>query len=521
METTGPSRRSTMIAAMIVFALAVILRVPSCYESFWLDELHSAWCVWGSLGEVFLRADLGHQSPFYFVGLWFWKQVVGGSELALRLSSVLAVSASGVVLTIGVTRWTKSVVAGATAGFIIAVESNSLFFGTELRPYALVILFASFAVVYFLRLASVSARREDHAAWTGIVVAILLAMLCQPTAMGVLAWLPLVLLIVWLVRDRKQVLQFSLADSLLVLSATAVAFALWRMTLGETWQQRSQWASFAKATYLNQIWEVWDWTWLLVVPLSAILVIALVSKIRGASLPAKDLTVVTLLLAVIAVLATSLCWFVSWADWIPLWHRRYFVAVLPIFACTAGGAIGVVNSALLPYRRFRFAGVLVASAMVLALASHQGTLARLPQYPVALVTRGEDWRAAIDWVRRNVKPNDLVFLDAGLVEADALFSTIQNPPRKFPVSPSTTEQLRYLNFAVSGPYDVRYNVVPISRGLITRSYMSDRRLFVISRQPAIRAGASQAAGASQVSRTRVFGLGNVSVKLTDRNSGNP
>jgi hypothetical protein len=515
METSVPSRRSTMIAAMIVFSLAVILRVPSCYESFWLDELHSAWCVWGSLGEVFLRADLGHQSPFYFVGLWFWKQVVGGGELALRLSSVLAVSASGVVLTIGVTRWTKSVVAGATAGFIIAVESNSLFFGTELRPYALVILFASVALAYFLRLAAAASRSEDRPAWTGFIVAILFAMLCQPTALGVLAWLLLVLLIVWLVRDRKQVLKFSLADGLLLLSAAAVGFALWRMTLGETWQQRSQWASFATATYLDQIWEVWDWTWLLVVPLSVILVTTLVAKIRGASLPARDLVFVTLLLAVIAVLATSLFWFVSWADWIPLWHRRYFVAVLPVFACTAGGAVGVVSSALPPDRRFRFAGALVAAAMVLALAGHQGTLARLPHYPVALVTRGEDWRAAIDWVRRNVKPNDLVFLDAGLVEASALFSAIKNPPRRFPISPSTTEQLQYLNFAVSGPYDVRYNVVPISRGSITRSWISDRRLFVISRQPADRAGVSKISG------TRVFGFGNVSVKLTDRNSGKP
>ena len=81
-------------ASLAVFCTAIILRVPSCYESFWIDELHSAWVVWDSLGDVTPRAKLGHQSPFYFVGLWFWKQIVGGGEVALRLSSILAVALS-------------------------------------------------------------------------------------------------------------------------------------------------------------------------------------------------------------------------------------------------------------------------------------------------------------------------------------------------------------------------------------------------------------------------------------------
>ena len=89
------------LASIGVFSVALFLRIPSCYESFWLDELHTAWVIWDAFDDVAPRALLGHQSPVYFVGVWFWKQLIGDSELALRLSSVLAVALGGVVLTVG------------------------------------------------------------------------------------------------------------------------------------------------------------------------------------------------------------------------------------------------------------------------------------------------------------------------------------------------------------------------------------------------------------------------------------
>ena len=59
-----PSARSIVTASIVVFAVALLLRIPSCYESFWVDELHSAWCVWDNLADVPARAEIGHQSPF-------------------------------------------------------------------------------------------------------------------------------------------------------------------------------------------------------------------------------------------------------------------------------------------------------------------------------------------------------------------------------------------------------------------------------------------------------------------------
>lgn len=509
MEETAPTRRSIVIASIVVFAIAVTVRVPSCYESFWVDELHSAWCVWDSLSDVFPRASVGHQSPFYFFGLWFWKQAVGESEVALRMSSVLAVAASCVVLTAGVGRWTRSLVAGATAGLVMAMESNTLFFGTELRPYAFVILFSSIALVCFLRLVVVASRHEDRRAWVGLVVAILLAVLCQPTAIGVLAWLPLVLFGVWLIRDRRQFLNFSLSDSFLMLSTAAVGFALWRVTLGETWHQRANWASFATATSVDQIWQVWDWTWLLLVPLATLIASALAARLRKTSLSIREVSLASLLLALIAVLATSLYWTLSRADWIPVWHRRYFIAALPVFACVVGGAAGMVDIALRPSRMGGLAAWVFAIVLGLYPAYQQSMFSRLWDYPVALVTRGENWRDAVTWVRLNSESKDLVFLDAGLVEANTWLW-------RSPIVPLTPNQRKYLVFPANGPYDVGTDLEPLDSSRLAKPWSvvdtksRARRVIIITRRAAHQVRGSMPVG------SLVLGFGNVSVIVQSR-----
>ena len=88
MDTGKPSRWAVAVWALLVFAVAVGLHVPSCYESFWLDELHTARAIWGDFGEVSERAAVGNQTPLYFQLMWVWQQLAVESEVALRLSSV-------------------------------------------------------------------------------------------------------------------------------------------------------------------------------------------------------------------------------------------------------------------------------------------------------------------------------------------------------------------------------------------------------------------------------------------------
>ncbi len=516
MEDPAPSRRSIIFGSIVVAWLAIAMRLPSCYESLWLDELHSAWCVWGSLGDVLSRAKMGHQSPFYFIGLWFWRQIAGNSELALRLSSVLAVAASSVVLTVGVARWTKSVWAGVAAGLVIALESNAIFFGTELRPFAFVILFASIAVACFLRLAATNSRHEHRDYWSAMIIAILLAALSQPTSIGVLAGLPVVLSCVWLVRDSRRLVKVTRLDISLCLMAAAVGLFLWRMTLDDTWRQRSNWAAFAQVTQVREIWEIWEWTWLLMIPIGFAFISTVIAKLRKKVSFDRDVLLTTLLLALLAILETSLYWVVSRADWVPIWHRRYFIAVLPILACVAGGSIGVVQSVLRPHRAANVIGVVTATVLVIGLIHRQGTLQRLPEYPVALAARGEDWRAANAWVRSNARASDLIYLDAGLVEANA-WLIAESPSGGQP----TAEQLDYLVFAANGPYGIDQIVAPTTLNFplpvnqspsessgVVGSRIAASRVIVITRRPA-----NQVNRFRQFDGAKILSFGNVSVLL--------
>lgn len=81
------NRLVTWACALAVAIVAVVLRIPYCYESFWIDELHTAWAVWAEFDKVTDRAAAGNQTPLYFHGVWLWKAVFGPSEFALRMSS--------------------------------------------------------------------------------------------------------------------------------------------------------------------------------------------------------------------------------------------------------------------------------------------------------------------------------------------------------------------------------------------------------------------------------------------------
>ena len=72
--------------------------------------------------------------------------------------------------------------------------------------------------------------------------------------------------------------------------------------------------------------------------------------------------------------------------------------------------------------RRALSGCVTATVLVIGLIHQQGTLQRLPDYPVALVMRGEDWRAGDAGCDPTPRHRICVYLDAGLIEANAWLS---------------------------------------------------------------------------------------------------
>jgi uncharacterized membrane protein len=184
----GVGRRPRMgvLAALAILAagVAVWARLPYCGESLWVDELHSAWTVWASLGEVAPRAALGNQTPVYYWGLWFWRQIVGDSEVALRLSGVILSSIACGVVAAGVAHQTRCLLGGALAGFLLATDPTAVFFGTELRVFPAVLLLAAVACWAWMQ-----DRQSGSVRSLGLLAGtVALAGAIQPTSVGVLGW---------------------------------------------------------------------------------------------------------------------------------------------------------------------------------------------------------------------------------------------------------------------------------------------------------------------------------------------
>ena len=503
MDRQPPSNHSILCAVISVFAVAIFVRMPSCYESFWLDELHSGWVVWDGIDDVYPRSVIGHQSPLYFYGLWVWKQLVGESEVLLRLSSVLCVAFSCSLLTAGLARWTKSLPAGVTGGAILAMENNSLFFGTELRPYAIVVLLATIATVSFLTLWSTGARQQKPKIWATLIATTILAALCQPTSLGVMIWMPLSLCLRWIITDYRQFIRFTLKDGLSALAIGSAGGLLWQITLRESWQQKSIWATFGSVTEPNQILMIWNWIWLLCVPL-AFLTSATVIRTAITHIPENPRQMRCLLaLGFMAVITTSLYWVISYLELAPIWHRRYFIAVLPLLACFCGGCIGSLHQSLPTRPTTSIIAWALAFLLIFGLCLDQRTIQTLPNYPVALVVRGENWRQAIAWLEEHTTERDSVLVDAGLIEGQSWIT----PNLLLPVNQRRCD---YLTFPARGPYDLSCALTPVGSSLkpleefVSKPRGSDGLTFILTRRPASQALQHKFPG-------RVKNFGNVTV----------
>ena len=473
-----------VFASLFVFFTAILLRLPACDESFWVDELHTAWTVGDGPGEVWDRARLGNQTPFYFWTLWGWREAFGEGERTLRLTSVLAVSLAAVVICVGTGILFRSSLAGLAAGMVLAVERNSIFFGTELRPYSFVILGSAISVVCFATAASRSPSQRGpdeercrarglpwHA--IGLVLAVAATALLQPTSLGVLGFLPLILWLLWRFDRGRSPRWVSARGAMLLGTLAAVVAVLWPLMLGQVWERRQQWDHFASASSLGELFTVWDWLPLLVIPgivkiasgltgtnfVSGTALAAGIAAIDRSTRPdasalplperrKKRVLTPFLVCATLAVGCTVLYWAFSRWGGVPVWHRRYMIAVLPPLAFLSGGAVASLVESTRGERWANWLPLLAAILLPVSVCWYQGTLAKTLRSPgTSLVHRGEDWRAAADWLQPRVTADDRVYVMSGLIEAARYLESGWRPQPG-----ATRRELDYLCSPILGPY---------------------------------------------------------------------
>ncbi len=146
-----PVARWWPLAALLVLAAGLRLGTLNL-QSFWYDEAFTpVHVLHASLGAT-LRAVVHHENtpPLWYVLIWGWSRLFGTGEVALRLPSALAGTA-----TVAVAWGIGSQLAGrraaiATAAFV-AVNPLFIWYSQEARAYGLFVFLAALAMWCWLR----------------------------------------------------------------------------------------------------------------------------------------------------------------------------------------------------------------------------------------------------------------------------------------------------------------------------------------------------------------------------------
>jgi 4-amino-4-deoxy-L-arabinose transferase-like glycosyltransferase len=150
-----------LVAAITV--LGLLLRLPSFGDSLFGDELSAYYVVnVHSLGTV-IHLLSGHSTelnpPLFFMLAWVSEKIGGDSAQALKLVSLLAGTAT-IPLTYVLGRRTLGGRAGTVASALVALCPFLIFYSTEARPYALLVM-----LLLLSTLALLNAVQTGRPAW--------------------------------------------------------------------------------------------------------------------------------------------------------------------------------------------------------------------------------------------------------------------------------------------------------------------------------------------------------------------
>ena len=175
--TAEPSGEWTPVQRRIAAAVAVVgvaLRLVGFSDSLDLDEFGTLWAIEGGFSTAVDRSINFHgQSPFYYLIVWAFVNVLGESEVVLRLPSLLLTAAAAIVV-----YRTGQLLHGHRAGLFAAsvfwLTPTVIQFSAGARPYSLAILFAAIALYGFIRAAldgGIAGRMWFIAGGVGVIAA--------------------------------------------------------------------------------------------------------------------------------------------------------------------------------------------------------------------------------------------------------------------------------------------------------------------------------------------------------------
>jgi hypothetical protein len=167
---SATSQRASYAIYALAIAASIGIWLLAVRAPLGLDETGSYWQISAGLSQIWPRQFIGLGFPAYPYILWFFTKLIGASELALRIPSVLAMLGAAFLLYRSARElFAKDISLIAT--FLFCVNPIVAFEAVDVRPYAFAILVTNAAILLLLRL-----RRSDSfwlAALFGVFAALI------------------------------------------------------------------------------------------------------------------------------------------------------------------------------------------------------------------------------------------------------------------------------------------------------------------------------------------------------------
>jgi len=397
-------------AAVLGALAAFVTWLGSWNPSYWGDEAATVLSAERSIPALF--AELSHVDAvhgLYYLGMHFWIQLFGASELSTRLPSALAVGAL-VAGTVMLGTRLAEVRFGILAGVACAVLPRTSFLATETRSYAIGTAIAVWIMVFFVGLW----RRRELRRWPWLVLGALIA-----SASYLFLYLVLLAVVqgaVLLASERGRALLRRWVQSLAVTAAGAAPIGL------IAYAERHQVAFLAKRHYVtaqNVLVNQWFGMPGITVACWGLILLGLgvfVMGWRAGSTVAvldrrRSDREVLLVGAAWLVLPTALLVLGNAIS--PMYNTRYLSYSAPAAALLiAFGAMTVTRIAVKAAadRRIRMSAVAVLGVVVVALAALATPDYLRDRGPFAK-DGGSDMRQTADYIATHAQPGDAVVFD--------------------------------------------------------------------------------------------------------------
>jgi hypothetical protein len=164
------TREAAYVAALTAGALVLRLFVT---RGIWLDEATSVWQVQMPFGRMLHTLETTDvHPPLHYIALWLTVRVFGTSELAVRLPSLVAATAT-VPLLYAAGRDLYDRRTGLAAAAFAAVAPFAVWYAQEARMYAFFMLFALVATWLHVRIARRDTSRGTKLGYTAAAAALI------------------------------------------------------------------------------------------------------------------------------------------------------------------------------------------------------------------------------------------------------------------------------------------------------------------------------------------------------------